>query len=59
MNMIKTISRTLILNKNGQFTITLPRDIMITIGAKAGDKFKFIYQPKHTLKIVWMGCDAN
>ena len=53
--MTKTISRTLILNKNGQFTITLPRTLMIIMDAKAGDKFKFIYQPKHTLKMVRTG----
>ena len=57
--MSKAISRTLVLNKNGQFTITLPRDIMIMMEAKAGDKFKFIYPTKNTLKLVRMGCDAN
>ena len=57
--MSKVISRTLILNKNGQFTITLPREIMIIMGAKAGDKFKFIYPQRDILKIVRMGCDAN
>lgn len=57
--MSKPISRTLILNKNGQFTITLPRDIMVMMGAKAGDKFKFIYSKKNTLKLLRMGCNAE
>lgn len=57
--MTKVVSRTLVLNKNGQFTITLPRDFMVIMKAKAGDKFKFIYQKKNTIKLVRMGCDAN
>lgn len=57
--MRKIISRTLILNKNGQYTITLPREIMIIMDARAGDKFKFKYQKKNTLKLIRMGCDAT
>jgi len=53
--MVESISRTLILNKNGQYTITLPKDIMRIMGVKSGDRFKFIYQQKDTLKLVRMG----
>ena len=48
--------RRLILNKNGQYTITLPKTFMENMEAKAGDKFKFIYPQKDTLKLVRMGC---
>lgn len=56
-----SVMRTLILNKNGQFTITLPKNIMILMGAQSGDQFKFIYHKKDTysLKLVRMGCDAQ
>lgn len=56
-----SVTRTLIQNKNGQFTITLPKTIMCIMGAQSGDKFKFIYHKKDTylLKLVRMGCDAN
>jgi len=57
--MVESIIRTLILNKNGQFTITLPKDIMRIMGAQQGDRFKFIYQQKDTLKLVRMGCNAT
>jgi hypothetical protein len=57
--MVESITRTLILNKNGQYTITLPKTIMCIMGAKSGDSFKFIYQQKDTLKLVRMGCDAT
>lgn len=59
--MVESITRTLILNKNGQYTITLPKNIMILMGAQSGDQFKFIYHKKDTylLKLVRMGCDAE
>jgi len=57
--MVESITRTLILNKNGQYTITLPKAIMCIMEAKSGDRFKFIYQKKDTLKLVRMGCNAT
>ena len=57
--MVESITRTLILNKNGQYTITLPKDIMCLMGAKSGDRFKFLYQKKDTLQLVRMGYDAQ
>lgn len=53
------IIRRLILNKNGQYTITLPKTFMENMEAKAGEKFKFIYQPKHIIQMIRMGCNAE
>ena len=50
--------RTLIQNTQGQYTITIPIDIIRMMGAKKGDKFTFIYQPTDTLMLTRMGCDA-
>ena len=50
------ILRKLIFNKNGQYTITLPKHIMLDMEAGAGDKFKFKYNGKDTLKMKRMGC---
>ena len=51
--------RKLILNKNGQYTITLPKDFMLDMEARPGDEFRFKYNGKDTLLLKWMGCDAN
>ena len=51
--------RKLVLNKNGQYTITLPKVIMLDMEAKPGDKFKFKYDGRDTLKLKWMGCNAT
>ena len=59
MRLKMPIIRKLILNKNGQYTITLPKNFMENMGAKAGDKFKFKYESSNTLILRWMGCDAN
>ena len=50
--------RKLTVNKNGQYTITLPKHFMLDMEAKSGDKFKFKYNGKDTLKLRWMGCNA-
>jgi hypothetical protein len=50
------IIRRLILNKNGQYTITLPKSFMENMEAKAGDKFRFKYERKDTLLLKRMGC---
>lgn len=61
--MQKGTIRKLIQNDRGQFTITLPVEIMRIMEAEKGDEFKFIYQPKdkksfNTITLVRMGCDA-
>ena len=57
--MVESITRALILNKNGQYTITLPKGIMCLMGVKSGDRFKFLYPKKDTIQLVRMGCDAQ
>jgi antitoxin component of MazEF toxin-antitoxin module len=52
------VIRKLILNKNGQYTITLPKSFMENMGAKAGDEFNVKYKESNTLLLRWMGCDA-
>jgi len=61
--MSKNIIRKLIRNTHGQFTITIPIEIMRIMEAKKGDKFEIIYKPKdkksfNTITLVRMGCDA-
>ena len=56
--------RKVIVNERGHYTITLPVDYMRSMGAKKGDRFKFIYQPKdlqslNSITIVRMGCNAE
>lgn len=56
--------RKLVVNERGHYTITLPKAYMRIMGAKKGDKFKFIYQPKdlqslNSITIIRMGCDAT
>jgi bifunctional DNA-binding transcriptional regulator/antitoxin component of YhaV-PrlF toxin-antitoxin module len=51
-----SVTRRLILNKNGQYTITLPKNFMENMDAEAGDKFKFKYNGKDTLLLRRMGC---
>lgn len=53
------VIRKLIQNKNGQYTITLPKTLMDIMDAKAGEKFKFIYLDQNTLQIIRMGCNAE
>jgi hypothetical protein len=57
--MTRAILRTLILNKNGQYTITLPKDIVKIMGAEKGDKFTFKYPKKDTLLLKRMGCNVG
>lgn len=61
--MSKFAIRKLIQNNHGQFTITLPVDIIRSMDAKKGEKFKVVYKPKdkksfNTITLVRMGCDA-
>jgi len=48
--------RRLIVNERNHYTITLPKAYMQSMGAKKGDKFKFIYRPKdlQSLNIITM-----
>lgn len=61
--MSKYTIRKLIQNSHGQFTITLPVEIMRIMNVRKGEKFKVIYQPKNkksfnTITLVRMGCNA-
>ena len=56
---MKNIKRTLIVNKNGQYTITLPKLFMQNMGAEPGDQFKFIYRPDDILVLRRVVRDAS
>lgn len=56
--MPKSNKRALIFNKNGQYTITLPKSFIIDMEAEPGDLFKFKYPKPNTLVMTRVVRDA-